>query len=359
MIQSGVVPLKRGHFTLLVAAAVVIALALAGCDSNTTFVPVSDPSTTVATYVGNDVTTDGTGTCASCHNDISKEYFPVATGHGMNFIPLRQSPSNAGCAPCHSTGFQKPSGFVNMATMPQLANIQCEECHGPASKHVANPSASNISKVPDAKNTCWNCHASPYRLMETNPGAKTDADLYGAKPPTSVHLYQAPLLAGVLGYNRTGEPGPHAFVENTCATCHMQPKEVANTSGVGTHVAHDPTWPQVDFNACTSCHADGEQLVEEEQADITAKLITLGGEDPANPGKPSPTASGGLLGAFATANSIDPTGNANPDSAAMKAYKGAKYNYFYVNGEGSMGVHNPDFAKRMLDDAITLMTPAP
>lgn len=43
------------------------------------------------------------------------------------------------CAVCHVTGFGYHGGFVDANQTPHLLGNQCENCHGPASLHVANP----------------------------------------------------------------------------------------------------------------------------------------------------------------------------------------------------------------------------
>lgn len=40
------------------------------------------------------------------------------------------------CVSCHVTGFGKPGGFVSIEQTPELAGVQCEECHGAASEYL-------------------------------------------------------------------------------------------------------------------------------------------------------------------------------------------------------------------------------
>ena len=43
----------------------------------------------------------------------------------------------AKCLPCHTTGFGQPGGFVSFEKTPEMAGVQCEGCHGPASGYLS------------------------------------------------------------------------------------------------------------------------------------------------------------------------------------------------------------------------------
>ncbi len=52
------------------------------------------------------------------------------------FDPGKDYTRDAQCLPCHTTGYGKPGGFVDIETTPDLAGIGCEECHGPGGTYT-------------------------------------------------------------------------------------------------------------------------------------------------------------------------------------------------------------------------------
>jgi Cytochrome c554 and c-prime len=67
------------------------------------------------------------------------------------------------CVKCHTTGFEYRSGYVDQKTTPRLVGNGCENCHGPASLHVAQPKDARYSnplrlQLATAENTCRRCH---------------------------------------------------------------------------------------------------------------------------------------------------------------------------------------------------------
>jgi hypothetical protein len=93
----------------------------------------------------------GVDTCIKCHEgayDVWKNsrhshaFESLSTGRPGEVDVIDRS-FDAECLACHVTGWEPQralryrSGFVDFATTPSLAGQQCENCHGPASRHVA------------------------------------------------------------------------------------------------------------------------------------------------------------------------------------------------------------------------------
>lgn len=49
--------------------------------------------------------------------------------------PNKDYTHDAKCLKCHTTGYGKAGGFTSIEETPKLANLQCEECHGPGSEY--------------------------------------------------------------------------------------------------------------------------------------------------------------------------------------------------------------------------------
>ncbi len=114
----------------------------------------NDSGNGAATYVG-------WQKCKTCH---AKEY---ATFEKRNYskswkiLVMRGETKNPECLKCHTTGYGRPGGFISAEKTPNLEGKQCEACHGPGSKHAANPSdpaAKSAMIVANKKNVCIQCH---------------------------------------------------------------------------------------------------------------------------------------------------------------------------------------------------------
>jgi hypothetical protein len=110
----------------------------------------------------------GAQTCKECHPKTFK--FWSTTKHAQAFDALLHDPKpntafDAECITCHTTGFEYNSGWRSPGATPHLAGNQCENCHGPGSKHCAEPENAEflelISVTIDQANKnrlCYRCH---------------------------------------------------------------------------------------------------------------------------------------------------------------------------------------------------------
>jgi hypothetical protein len=100
----------------------------------------------------------GVETCAGCHEKENQVWVTSRHGHAMATLEKKNQQFDNECVGCHVVGFQK-GGFQSLYTTPQLANVQCEECHGPGRIHASNPGKGyGFVSTPVA---CMQCHKQP------------------------------------------------------------------------------------------------------------------------------------------------------------------------------------------------------
>jgi len=112
----------------------------------------------------------GVTACTSCHQ--SERAFWDRTPHAAAYTTLtRQNKEfNLECVSCHVTGYDVPGGST-VTHVKGLEHVQCEVCHGPGSRHVANPTDKALIATP-ARNVCAEqCHHPPH----VHPGWSADA----------------------------------------------------------------------------------------------------------------------------------------------------------------------------------------
>ncbi|MGB7292270.1 MAG: hypothetical protein WBD99_08875 [Thermodesulfobacteriota bacterium] len=241
---------------------------------------VSDKSFTVAVSEWLGVTAGLS--CGACHQveqtrdddgrTLTPKYQPwLATGHATFFerqIDGQLSASyNEGCIRCHTVGYnlgntifnngfddvQEVVGWTfpptlmpgNFAAIPEdlqvLANIQCENCHGPGMEHAQSGGSANKIVVNYTANDCAQCHDEPpYHERNTQWNNSPHS-----KFVTTQDLGQSPL----------GEDDP--ALRGSCANCHTTSGNVVWIRSGGTPADLGNTAPPADFaepQTCTACH---------------------------------------------------------------------------------------------------------
>ncbi len=106
--------------------------------------------------------------CSRCHLTQYLKWANSAHAQATGSLPPPVSEFEWSCLECHATG-SKPSSAAGKAEMARLQTVQCEQCHGPGSNHVAKP-AKGYGRVASIQSFCVSCHTS-----ETSPGFDSNA----------------------------------------------------------------------------------------------------------------------------------------------------------------------------------------
>ena len=351
----------------------------------------------------------GASACMACHEARHADWAGtihatafdtlVASGHGDDEL----------CFPCHSAGYGSPSGFVDVQTTPHLANVQCENCHGPGSNHAADPeevrieidldaslcgachqschglcgedhhpqfeqwytskhstALSDLSSDPEAQDDCLRCHSTDYRLAPA-----------GDKPTLLTALYDIECVAchGPHGSENVGQLRlPPMFL---CADCH---------TAEGAVPTEEPQQPQVEMlhgsggyaldtspldgpytehwwgipDECVTCHMHQESYGGPEQPVDSGHTFkaNMRACDPCH----SETAAILLVAAAREemdarlaeiAQYLDPGDPlyVNPSTLTpeeLAEYEVAVFNYEFVKADNSYGSHNAYYARASL-----------
>jgi hypothetical protein len=96
----------------------------------------------------------GVKKCAECHQPFEESW--KETRHAEAFTSLKHVGKEADpeCIICHVVGFREKGGFYTMEATPELANVQCEECHGMNRAHLDDFSAMEAVTI----KVCLKCH---------------------------------------------------------------------------------------------------------------------------------------------------------------------------------------------------------
>jgi len=97
----------------------------------------------------------GVSKCAECHQTYVESW--KKTKHAKAFESLENvgKAADPECVICHAVGYGEKGGFYTMNATPELANVQCEECHGLDRDHL-NDFERPLRPVTDA--VCLKCH---------------------------------------------------------------------------------------------------------------------------------------------------------------------------------------------------------
>ena len=107
-----------------------------------------------ATYVGVEV-------CTACHAQPREVWNNTSHSRAYATIASQFKEFNLECVSCHVTGYEQPGGST-VTHVDLLKNVQCEVCHGPGSKHVAEPTDHALLTRRPQPAVCTGCHHPPH-----------------------------------------------------------------------------------------------------------------------------------------------------------------------------------------------------
>ncbi|MFA4862475.1 MAG: multiheme c-type cytochrome [Bacteroidales bacterium] len=298
--------------------------------------------------------TDGTAVCGTCHDN--SETVETKIGQWENSFHATsglQFENRTTCAPCHtSQGFKEvvlTDSTATVALVEDPANINCYTCHKihdtytgadwALRKTEASPSwlAQNTFDF-GIGNLCAQCHQP--RISYQVPDVNNPLDSFTVTSTRFAPHYggQSSTLTGTAyylvgtGYNNSS----HINIENTCVTCHMA-SAMGYDAGGHTFRIYNEAEGEINTAGCEPCHTADEAItnVEELQADVTLLLEELGT----------------LLEAAGIYNPAGTGGYAVKGDYPNKV-AGAYWNFISVKYDLSLGVHNPKFVEKVLENSI-------
>jgi len=107
-----------------------------------------------ATYIG-------VNACTNCHKEPREVWDKTAHAHAYVTLSKQFKEFNLDCVSCHVTGYDQPGGST-VTHVDRLTDVQCEVCHGPGSKHAANPKTVSIPTKKPKGELCLSCHHPPH-----------------------------------------------------------------------------------------------------------------------------------------------------------------------------------------------------
>jgi PKD repeat protein len=222
----------------------------------------------------------GAGACAGCHGDKYSRY--LTTEHSTAFSLIASMPQSVqtNCLVCHTVGYQQPSGFVDTTTTPQLMNVQCENCHGPAAWHkysdhdIVRPAVSIDPAI------CGGCHQDSHHPT---------FEEYSESPHSQVNDDNKYGFSGGVYYTNTYFTGTNTWYGYYVTTNSNGTLKTNATTGIvnslwgpGNNQLYDAG--QDKASTCGTCHSGATRLMmvkdwQDRQNGITNALDMPSGKD--------------------------------------------------------------------------------
>ncbi|PKM82032.1 MAG: hypothetical protein CVU89_06745 [Firmicutes bacterium HGW-Firmicutes-14] len=284
--------------------------------------------------------------------EINKEW--EASGHAI-VDTAEDSPAlreQGKCMTCHNGKAFAGKAETLAAINNEVESTTCDTCHGETGKGLMEAASvkTAIGEIALGKaNLCISCHNGRGKVPDN------------ASSPH--HSVQGDMLAGINGAEADGKvylTSAHATVADACVACHL----AKNDNGYSSHTFKMD--PATAANACGSCHNgldtynrtafadyDGDGTAEGIQDEVQGLMeLVKGAID-------EKLAADGKYVAFISSHGSVEWENAakevSEEAPSEELYKAA-WNYFFVDFDGSKGIHNPIYTVQLLQQSYKLVT---
>lgn len=303
---------------------------------------------------------DANESCTQCHNNDGvlegKILQASVSQHQMGTSFERNSEE---CAVCHtSQGFIERVATGELATASIVSNpipVGCTTCHTIHENYDTTDYALRVTEAVTldmngvtidlgSANVCATCH-QPRTPSPTVDLASTELITITNSRWGPHHGTQAAMIAGTAAYEVAGSvsyPSSSAHIGAGCNSCHMAEAYGSQAGGHTFSMTYEYHGSEAIWTAgCTQCHSgidDGSPDFDETMDEVEGLVATL---------KSSLEAAGILSASTGLVN----TSSSSPISITVDQ-AAALYNYLYVMEDRSMGIHNPTYAKALLQNSI-------
>jgi 2',3'-cyclic-nucleotide 2'-phosphodiesterase (5'-nucleotidase family) len=91
--------------------------------------------------------------CAECHMAQFIQWSNNKHSRAADRLVSKPYEFDTSCLDCHGSLIEKEG------ELPLFADVECEQCHGPAAEHIVKP-AKGYGRISDMKSLCSSCHTS-------------------------------------------------------------------------------------------------------------------------------------------------------------------------------------------------------
>ncbi|MFH1862755.1 MAG: multiheme c-type cytochrome [bacterium] len=288
--------------------------------------------------------------CAKCHEQVEEWQ---ESGHGMvletHSMTLEEfndewNGSNT-CAPCHTgDGFAEANDpYWTAAGRSEEAHlIGCQACHDPHedANEAQLRNLDPYTVIYDVENaatfqgygtaqTCVQCHHARRSVSNVEGQIANGYAHFGPHGSPQMDMFVGSGSYEIDGYTYDRDH-THQALSKSCVTCHMTTRE--HSDPLGWKGGHDF---EASVAACQGCHPD---------------LTTEGVFDHGGGQTEIEDLMGQLLAAIGVPE--DSLGSATATTVEQRM---AGYAYAFVQSDGSRGVHNPAYAKALLENALAFL----